>query len=737
MHPSSLRQTEAAECGLVCLAIVSARLGADRDIAELRRRYPASSRGLTLEDLMRLASALDMTARPLRCDLEELRQLQAPSILHWSLNHFVVLLKATRRGLSIQDPGRGLRTVTWEEAGQCFSGIALEMGRAPAFKRRKERSPLKLTSLFRFTPEITSSLAHTLVLSLLLQAYVIASPFFMQLAIDEAAMKGDVGLLEALAVGFGLFGLFNVGATALRAVAMQKMSAMLGWDMTGRLFHHLVRLPLPWFQRRRLADALSRFESIEPVRALFANGLVGSVIDGVMAVATLVMMFVFAWPLAVVALGGIVAYVGIRLLSIPMTMRLAGDALVATIAEQGKRIETLRAIQTIKVMGAEAQREGDWANRYAETIRTGQANAFAQVGFNSTQTLFDTITNVAIIYLGARAVIQGEMTVGVLYAFMAYRTQFAARAQGLFETLVQWRMLDLHSDRIGDIALTPVESGIDDAGSGLPEMLGAVELRGLSFRYGGHDPLIFRGVNLQVEAGEFIAIVGPSGTGKSTLVKVMCGLYPSTDGQVMIDNLPLATWGPRVVRQNLGVVMQDDELLAGSIAENVAFFAETIDMERVWSCLKMAAIDDDIRRMPMRADTLVGDMGSALSGGQKQRVLLARALYRQPKILLLDEATSHLDVACERRINETIRSLKITRIIVAHRPETIAAADRVVLLEGGRLTAAPQPPRPIELRRSSPAGQMIADGGRATCPDSIKAGPSVLPSAPVTTAEGV
>lgn len=688
MHVSAIRQTEAAECGLACLAIVSGVLGARLELSELRRKFPISSRGTTLGDLMNIASAMQMTSRPLKCELEELRELQGPAILHWSLNHFVVLLKADGKALTIQDPARGVRRLPLREVGDHFTGVALELGRAPNFIKRKERSPLNLTSLFRFTPAIVAGLIQTLMLSLLLQAYVVASPFYMQLAIDEAALKGDRGLLGALAVGFGLFGLFNVGASALRGVALQKISALLGWDMTGRLFHHMLRLPLPWFQRRRLADALSRFESIEPVRGLFANGLVGSMIDGLLATVTMIMMVVFAWKLALVAAAGLVVYILIRLIAIPATIQLAGDALIADIAEQGKRIETLRAMQTIKVMGAEVQREGDWSNRFAETLRTSQKNAFAQIGFSSIQGAADAISNVAIIYLGASAIIDGAMTVGVLFAFMSYKGQFLARAQGLFETFVSWRMLDLHSDRIADIALTPAEAGIDDAGAGLLEMRGGIEVSNLAFRYAPQEPLIFQGVNVRIEPGEFVAIIGPSGAGKSTFVKVLCGLYPVTAGEVRIDGLPLAAWGPRTVRRNLGVVMQDDELIAGSIAENVAFFAEDIDMDWVWSCLAMASIDEDVRSMPMRAETFVGDMGSALSGGQKQRVLLARALYRRPKILVLDEATSHLDVARERQINDAILAQAVTRIVVAHRPETIAAADRVLILRDGRLQEA-------------------------------------------------
>lgn len=685
MDVRSIRQSEAAECGLACLAIASGMLGAKTDLATLRRKHPISGRGTTLQDLMNIASAIGLTSRPLKCDMDEFEQLQIPSILHWRMNHFVVLQKVGRSHIVVQDPALGVRRVSLDDAGRDYTGVALEIAPSPSFSRRTERSKLRLSSLIRWTPATLGGLLQVFLLSVLLQAYVVASPLYMQMAIDEAALKGDRQLLMSLALGFALFGLFNVGATALRAVALQRMSALLGWDMTGRLFHHMLRLPLPWFQRRKLADTLSRFESIQPVRQLFANGVVSSLIDGALTIATVAMMFVISWKLAIVAVIGVIFYITVRILSIPINIRLSSDALLASIAEDGKRIETLRAIQTIKVMGSESQREGDWANRFAETIRTSQRSGFANIATSAIQGLSESITSVVLIFLGASAIMENAMTVGVLYAFMSYRGQFTSRCQDLFNTFFNWRMLDLHSDRIADIALTPVEVGINDAGSGTSDMRGEVELQNLAFRYSPQDPILFQGVSTTIRAGEFVAIVGPSGSGKSTLIKVLCGLYQAAAGEVRIDGLSLAAWGPSTVRRNLGVVLQDDELLSGSIAENVAFFSETIDMDWVWECLRMASLDDEIRSMPMRAETLIGDMGSTLSGGQKQRLLLARALYRRPRILVLDEATSHLDVARERTINDALKAQKITRIVVAHRPETIAAADRVLRLSNGRL----------------------------------------------------
>ena len=244
-------------------------------------------------------------------------------------------------------------------------------------------------------------------------------------------------------------------------------------------------------------------------------------------------------------------------------------------------------------------------------------------------------------------------------------------------------MTDIYSYRLADIVLAEKEQGIDDYRSGQAVINGDFELHNLSFSYSPQEMPVFRNISLKIAAGEFVAIVGPSGAGKSTLLKVLCGLYPASHGEVHLDGRSLASWGPRAIRRSLGVVMQDDELLSGSIAENVAFFDEQIDMDEVWACLSHASIEDDVAKMPLRVETLIGDMGSSLSGGQKQRLLLARALYRKPRVLILDEATSHLDMARESEINQALSKLQITRIVVAHRKETIAAADRVICLENG------------------------------------------------------
>jgi ATP-binding cassette subfamily B protein RaxB len=667
-------------------------------MADLRREFPVSSRGLDLQQMSEIAAAMDMLARPVRCEVNELAQLKLPAILHWGLRHFVVLVKVGRDHIICHDPASGRVRATWAEVDRRFTGVALELSQAPTFKSRAPPPQMSVWAWVRLGRETFGGFGQVLLMSLMLQAYVIASPFYMQLAVDQAALKGDGELLKMLAVGFALFGLFNLGATILRNLAMQRVSTQLSWDMSVRLYRHLVRLPLDWFQKRRLADTISRFDAINPIRDLLAGSMITAAIDGVLALSTLVMMVVFSWKLALIVVLAAAGHITVKLCSLPTSIRLGGESLTAQIAEQGKRIETIKAIQTIKMMAGEPDQEAQWSNRFLISLQRKMASANFSSAVDAGQQVFDVLGTVLIIFIGITSIMDGGLTIGVLYAFVAYKTQFAGAVTRVVDLVVQWRLSEIYTARLSDIVLHPREAGIDMLQPvALPTLQGKIELENVAFRYAPYEPFIFRSLSMRVETGQFVAIVGPSGAGKSTLLKLICGLYQPVAGEVRLDGHPLSTWGPRAIRKACGVVLQDDELLSGSVAENVAFFDDKIDMDRVWEALEAAALKQDILAMPMKADTFVGDMGGSLSGGQKQRLMIARALYRQPKVLLFDEATSHLDMQNEQLINESLKRLNITRIVIAHRRETIAAADLVFDITTGRMmrpmpiTASPTP----------------------------------------------
>jgi ATP-binding cassette subfamily B protein RaxB len=632
-----------------------------------------------------MAQRLGMTGRGLRLEPEQLKGIKTPAILHWDMNHFVVLKEVRGRRVVVHDPAVGPRTYSLDEVGRRFTGVALELTPTAAFEPRKDVARLGLTALWGRMRGMGRALSQALVLSAVLQLVVLASPFYMQLAVDEAVMKGDDGLLAALALGFGLLVLIHVGAEWLRSHVLLHLSGALNFQMGANLFHHLVRLPLDWFEKRHIGDLVSRFRSTEPIQNLVSQGLVAALVDGVMAVLTLVMIFVYSPKLSVVVLVALILYALLRAALFRALRQRQEERIQASAKEQTTFIETARAIQSIKIFGRETDREALWQNRYAEEIGRGIRQERFTIGFKTANDLIYGLENVLVVYFGARGIIAGDLSVGMLFAFMAYKAQFLAKATNLIETGIQYRMLDLHLDRLADIALTEREKGYRHEGLIDRPVEGGIELKDIGFRYADTEPDVLDGVNLRIEPGEFVAIAGASGGGKTTLLKIMLGLFNPQSGTVLIDGRPLDHVGARAFRSQVGVVMQDDQLLSGSIAENICFFDQDLDVVWMRECATAAGIDDEIMAMPMNYNTLIGDMGTALSGGQRQRVLLARALYRRPRILFMDEGTSNLDLDKEREVNRALAELRITRVVIAHRPETIRAADRIVVLREGRV----------------------------------------------------
>jgi ATP-binding cassette subfamily B protein RaxB len=688
-----IRQSEAAECGLACLGMVASYHGHETDLGTLRRRYPVSLKGMTLANLMEAAERLGLAGRPLRLEPSSLKDLCLPSILHWDMCHFVVL-KQVRRGGSIviHDPARGERKLDPAAVAKHFTGIALELTPTSEFEPGVQVSRPRLAELIAAPRGLGSPLFQTLVLSVILQAYVLASPFYMQLAVDEAVVKDDRELLSVLALGFGLIMIVNAGAGLLRSWVLTYLQSVLAFGMGTGLFRHLLRLPPVFFERRHIGDLVSRFNSLEPIRNLFAEGLISAVVDGIMAVLTAGMIFIYNPRLGTVVVAALAIYIFLRIGYYRLFRQRSLDLVQARALENSTFIETARAIESIKIFNRESNRIALWSNRYAEVITANAGVERLRAGFRALNDLVFGCENLVVIYFGASAALDGSMTIGMLFAFIAYKQQFVDKSVRLVEKSIEFRMLDLHLERLADITRTEPEFKLQVRTEYRRPLQGHIVVRDLAFRYATGEPFVFEGVNFEIEAGDYIAITGPSGGGKTTLLKVMLGLLDPTHGELLVDGLPLRAFGIPAFRDQIGVVMQDDRLLSGSIADNICFFDSEFDLAHMQECATLAGVHEEIMRMPMSYDSLIGDMGSSLSGGQRQRILLARALYKRPKMLFMDEGTSHLDTAAEAKVNIAIKRLGLTRVVVAHRHETIASARRRLVIDGGAIQELPVGP---------------------------------------------
>lgn len=672
-----LQQSEATECGVACLGMVAGFHGHHVGLVELRRLFSVSMAGTTLADLVDFAGKLALAARALRLDLDQVGQLSMPAILHWDLNHFVVLARVSRRGFLVFDPAAGRRWISHEEFSSRFTGIALELTPTRDFSTRAPDKPLGLADFCTNIVGLKRYLALVLCLSIVLQALMIAGPYYMQLVVDDVLMTSDMQLLVVLAVGFAMLLAFEVVADAIRGLALLHLGSLMSLQMTINLFHHLLRLPLAYFEKRHMGDIVSRFGSLAYVKDLLTRGLVEALIDGVMVVAVVIVLFVYSRVLAGIVLAAAVLYALVRLLMYRSLHDASMAEIMARANENTSFMETVRGIQTIKLFGAEARREGLWRGLLTHATNSKLRLGVFSLSYRSINRLLFGVENIVVVYVAARLVVAGGFSVGMLFAFIAYKTQFMTRFSSLVEKGIELRMLGLHFDRVGDVAL----SSREDLGDGTAvghRVEGALALRNVAFRYAEAGRNLVSGLSLDIGTGEFVVIVAPSGYGKTTIMKLMLGLLEPTAGEVLVDGVPLRQIGLDRYRRQVAAVMQEDQLLSGSIADNIAFFDEKVDISRVVACARLAAMDEAVRAMPMGYNSLIGDMGSSLSGGQKQRLLLARALYRRPAILFLDEATSHLDAPTEAAINASLRELHITRVVIAHRRETIACADRVI-----------------------------------------------------------
>lgn len=681
-----VRQTEIAECGLASLTMIANYYGLDIDLGTMRRRFAPSLRGAPLRSLLQIADRIGLTPRAVKLPLDQLSNLHMPAILHWDLNHYVVIEAVKGDKALVHNPDGRSQWLAMSEVSKHFTGVALELRVSDNFEGGKARERLRLNQLWNRMTGMRRALAQVIVLSLVLQAFVLASPYYMQVALDSALPSLDHDMLTVLALGFGLFTLINGTATLLRSFVLLVAGTSLGYGLATNIARRLFRLPVEWFERRHTGDILSRFQSIGPIQTMLTQGATAGLVDGTMAIFTLALMAFYSVKLTLIAVTAFALYGIVRYISFTLQREAQEASIILHGKEQSTLIESLRGMVTLRLFGRETMRHALWQSKLTDAVNADARLARVGIWQSSGNTLIFGLENIITVWLAIGMVMDGAgFSIGMVFAYMAYKNQFTQKAAALVDQAIAFRMLGLHLERLSDIAMTEEDRSFGSGGDTETDLKGRLELRKTFYRYSPSDPLVIDNLDLVIEQGDHVAITGPSGGGKSTLVRLLLGMVEPDSGEVLVDHMPLERFGIRSYHRQIAAVLQEDSLFAGSLADNIALFDDNVDMQRVIAAATAAAIHDDILRMPMQYETLVGDMGSTLSGGQKQRVLLARALYRRPKILIMDEGTAHLDAAHEKAVNTAIGAMGITRIIIAHRRETIEAADRVLVMVGGKL----------------------------------------------------
>ncbi|MEP1554915.1 MAG: peptidase domain-containing ABC transporter [Paraglaciecola sp.] len=678
-----IQQTESAECGLACMAMVASYYGHKTSLNMLRRQHQVSLKGSTLKGLTELASKLGLSYRAIKCDVEMIKNLATPCILHWNMNHFVVLKKVNKNSITIHDPALGERKLSYTQISESFTGVALELSPSNSFEKKSEPEKAKFSSFWSDISGLKKSLFTIFTFSMLLQVFILATPLYMQIVVDDVLLSNDYSLLNILAMGFMIILLLQAASTAMRSLIIMLLGNQLSLQMNANLVSHLFKLPIDYFEKRHIGDVVSRFRSLEALKNLLTSTLIESLVDGIVVIGLLVMMYIYSIELLIVVSLASLLYLLVRVTMYSKFRDVSRENIVAGASKDSNFMESVRGMQSIKLFSKEADRLNLFNNFNVDTANTSIKVERLKVVFTWSSMLIFGVENIFVIYLGAEMVMENILSIGMLLAFVAYKMQFESKVNNLIDKYIEFKMSALHLERLADIVMEDQEQHLGTLDEQL-KVEGGITVKGVNFSYSEEEDSILKDIDFSIKPGESVAIVGPSGCGKSSLIKVMLGLLQPNQGQILLDGRDIRKVGLLNYRANVASVMQNDRLLSGTIFENITFFSPEADTQWVEECARTSGIHQDILKLPMGYQSLIGDMGSSLSGGQIQRLLLARALYRKPKVLFLDEATSSLDLRLEKHVNDAIKDMNITRIIIAHRPQSIMSADRIIKLGNGQ-----------------------------------------------------
>jgi ATP-binding cassette subfamily B protein len=673
-------QIEVTECGAACLTMILAYHGHHAPLAELRQACGVSRSGADALALVRAARKYGLTAQGVRIEMDQVDELPVPAILHWDFDHFLVLERVTPTQAFLVDPASGRRRIGRDEMGRHFTGIALVLAPSPALQRRRRTRPslARYGEIFRRS---LPSLAQVLLASLGLQVAGLLFPVASQILLDSIVVPHQEAWLWGLAAALAAAVLTKALLTLVRSFVVQGLRNALDFTLMSRFLNHLLHLPLGFFLQREAGDLVQRVHSNATIQELLSSQSISALLDASLLLGYAGLMLAFDLKLGLLIIGFGVVRVALLLAVRERNQVAMAAELTAAGREFGALLEALSGLETTKASGAESRMIQRWAHRMTGRVNSSVERRRLGMSMSHVTVLLQGLGTALVFLVGGEQVVDQRMTIGTFASFLALQGLFMSPLQSLLETVGQLQYLGNHLERLDDVLTTPPEpSGSADPG----RLRGAIELKGVSFGYSASEPPILQDVSVRIRAGEKVAIVGPSGAGKSTLARLLLGMHLPSIGSIAFDGRDLRELDLQKVRDQMGVVLQDTFLFDDTVRANLSLKDEEIPLARLRAAAKLACIDEVIDAMPGGFNSRVGDNGNVLSGGQRQR-LNARALTTAPAVLLLDEATSALDLETESRVHANLASLGCTRVLIAHRLATVRDADRILVLQDGRL----------------------------------------------------
>ena len=693
-----IAQNEQSDCALACLAMVLNYFGASLGLKDVVNVTGSSNRGNTVKDVVTQALQFGLIARPVQVGMDVLGELRLPAILHWDFNHFVVLEKVSSGSVTILDPAVGRMTIDRADLSKHFTGVAIDFQPNDSFSPTRSERQLRMRDLLNAIRGWRGMAVVLFIVFFILNLMTFLVPQLFQFAIDAAVQQSSTNLVVVIFGGLMLLAIVRVAIATFAGAALInfRMAASLGIFQI--ILQRLLFLPNNYFRSRSVGDTLSRMQSFDQIQEIMTSDAVEAIINGIFGLLSLILIYLYNPFLLLITLG----FFALQMLTVASfygpVRRKTNDTVVTQARSESKLVETVRGFQSIKTLGIED-------NQLQDVSKTEVDNVNAVIGLEKLRLLQSVphelltdfqryVTAGFAIYL----VSKGDLTIGMFYAVTTYAQSFTSSSNAVLQFAFSVAEARVHVDRIADIVTEDTELPLshinqfvasDGMGEGLSEpvyqgeiaKLETLSLEAVAFRYAPTSPFIFTDIDLMVQADETLCILGPSGQGKSTLLKLLIGLEQPSSGRLLVNGEPYDANTIRPLRRRISVVMQEDMLFSGSIAKNIAQGSDAVDYEEVEQALALANVLDEVLDMPMGVYTLLGDMGSIISTGQRQRIILARALYRNPDVIIMDEGTAHLDGKSKLSVMENLANMSAGLVYATHDEELSEFADRVFVLD--------------------------------------------------------
>lgn len=681
-------QQSGADCGAACLVMVARYWGKRFSVNRLRDISNADRNGASLRGLSAAAESIGFWTRPVKASLDQLSKQKLPAIVHWEGNHYIVVYEVTRKHLIVGDPALGQKTLSHREFKQGWTGYALLL-QATVLLKEQQESTTPFWQFFELVKPHGLVLLEIFIASLFIQIFGLITPLFTQLILDRVVVQRSELTLTAVGLGLLIFSLFRVAMTGLRQYLLDHTAKKLDVALIVGFIRHTLRLPLGFFESRYVGDITSRVQENRKIQRFLTGEATSIILDLLTVFVYVGLMFWYSWKMALLVLVIVPPFFLLALLATPFLQRISREIFKAVVTESSYLIESLSGVRTIKSMAVEQTVRWHWEELLNQEIKTSFSGQVISNRLQIFSNSIHAVATTALLWFGASLVIQNQLTIGQLVAFNMLLSNIIQPFQRL---TVLWNDLQevvIAVERINDVLdYEPEEDLHSSARQSLPQLRGEIRFDKVTFRYHPESDInVLENLSFEVKPGQMVALVGRSGSGKTTISKLALGLYPPTDGRVLIDGQDLTSISLHSLRQQVGVVDQDTFLFGGTIRENISLGHPSASLEEIIEAAQLAGADEFIKKLPMGYETQIGEGGGMLSGGQRQRLAITRALLGNPRLLILDEATSHLDAESERIIQTNLNTIlkDRTTLVIAHRLSTVRKADVILVLDRGVL----------------------------------------------------